>query len=172
VGQLIEEMREIVRASFPPGITLEVAVTEPLWSVQADPIQLHQVLMNLCLNARDAMPVGGTLTLGAANVELTSEGAKPDPALKAGRYVRITVKDTGVGIPKEVIGRVFDPFFSTKAAGEGTGLGLSTVFGIVKGHGGAVAVESQPKCGTTFTVLLPAGEEPVDRRSGLDRRVG
>ncbi|MBI3886951.1 MAG: response regulator [Opitutae bacterium] len=139
-----------------PGIV--DSVPSDLWTVRADPTQLHQVLMNLCVNARDAMPTGGLLTVEAANVE----GAAADPDLKAPRQVRLTVQDTGHGIPPAVRERIFDPFFTTKEAGKGTGLGLSTVADIARKHGGVVKVASEPGRGTVFAVYLPAAAEPAD----------
>jgi PAS domain S-box-containing protein len=155
-GHLVREMGEIVRATFPPNIKVVVQVPESLWSVTADPIQLHQVLMNLCVNARDAMPGGGTLKLAVENSESTGESSSRDPWAKGSRRVVLTVTDTGHGIPPEIRDRIFDPFFTTKDVGKGTGLGLSTVYGIVKGYGGAVTVDSRPNQGATFKVVLPA----------------
>jgi signal transduction histidine kinase len=117
--------------------------------------------MNLCINARDAMPGGGTLTLSAENVLMPETGASRNPWGADGRGVLITVADTGEGIPPEIVGRIFDPFFSTKDPGKGTGLGLSTVYGIVKAHGGTVTVDSQPLHGATFKVRLPVGARPA-----------
>ena len=159
-AQLIREMQEIMRAIFPSTISLVIRVPDDIWRVHADPIQIHQVLMNLCVNARDAMPRGGTLTLSAENVE----SAEPDPAQGTGRAERrvaITVADTGEGIPADVRNRIFDPFFTTKEVGKGTGLGLSTVYGIVKGHRGSITVESEPGAGARFRVLLPVDPLPA-----------
>ncbi len=150
-AQVITDMLEMMRAVFPSDIRVDARIEKGLWTLTADPIQLHQVLMNLCVNARDAMPRGGRLTLRAAN---DAGGA---------RTVVITVTDTGQGIAPEIRSRIFDPFFTTKEVGKGTGLGLSTVYGIVKSHGGTVSVESEPGRGSTFRVVLPARivESPV-----------
>ena len=157
---LISEMLNIIRETFPRDIDLDSKVPVDLWVVKADPNQLNQVLMNLCVNARDAMPNGGRLSLTAANTRLTEEQANLNPLAKPGRYVVVTVADTGSGIPKEIIDRIFEPFFTTKDAGKGTGLGLSTVMGIVKNHGGFVTVYSEPARGSQFKVYLPVADEP------------
>lgn len=150
LAKQIEEMMDIMRGTFPREIKLVSRLPDGLWPVTADPIQLHQVLMNLCINARDAMPAGGTLVVAAVNHQ-------PEEAVaKGARMVGITVSDTGQGIKTENLNRIFDPFFTTKGVGKGTGLGLSTVHGIVKSHGGYVTVCSELNCGTTFQVILPA----------------
>ena len=135
---------------------LETRIPEDLWTVSADPTQIHQVLLNLCLNARDAMAAGGTLSLAAENVVFDEHYAAMNPEAEAGPYVILEVVDTGVGIPADNLEKIFDPFFTTKEPGVGTGLGLSTVHGIVKGHGGFVQVRSQVGEGTLFKVYLPA----------------
>jgi two-component system cell cycle sensor histidine kinase/response regulator CckA len=158
---LIHEMTKIMRETFPRNIAIVESVPSGLWTVEADATQLHQVILNLCVNARDAMPAGGTLTVEAGNVTV-GEGAGTaaiDPAAKPGPYVLLQVKDTGTGIPPEIINRIFDPFFTTKGAAKGTGLGLSTVIGIIKGHGGYVRVYSEPGHGSAFHVYLPATTE-------------
>lgn len=152
---LVKEMCHIMSETFPRNIEIVPEIGAGLWSVRADPTQLHQVLMNLCVNARDAMPNGGRLTIGARN-ETVVDAVPHDPPLKAGQYVVLSVRDTGVGIPDDIKHRIFDPFFTTKEFGKGTGLGLSTVLGIVKGHGGAVGVESAVGKGTGFRIFLPA----------------
>jgi two-component system, cell cycle sensor histidine kinase and response regulator CckA len=149
VVRQIEEMMEVMRGTFPREIKLVARLPAGLWPVTADPIQLHQVIMNLCINARDAMPNGGTLTLTAENIIPGSGGLKD-------RSVRITVSDTGHGIPPENLGRIFDPFFTTKGVGKGTGLGLSTVHGIMKSHGGSIMVTSELNRGASFHATLPA----------------
>ena len=162
---LIKEMAEIVRETFPRNITISESVALDLRPVSADATQLHQVLMNLCVNARDAMPEGGKLVLRAENVELAAGALPRHPEAKPGTYVMLAVKDSGTGIPPSVIEKIFDPFFTTKEIGKGTGLGLSTVLGIVKSHGGFITVESVPGVGTTFLVYLP-----VDASAGVDAR--
>ncbi len=159
VGTLLEEVEQIIRSTFSKSIAITRTVpTENLSMVAADATQLHQVLMNLCVNARDAMPNGGTLSLSAENQLIDQTYADLHPGANAGAYVVITVTDTGTGIPPETLDRMFDPFFTTKAIGNGTGLGLSTVIGIVKSHGGFLNVNSQVGQGTSFKVYLPAIE--------------
>ncbi|HWA25855.1 MAG TPA: response regulator [Lacunisphaera sp.] len=157
---LINDMHHLAQETFPRNLELERKVPADLWAVKADPTQLHQVLMNLCVNARDAMPDGGRLTLSAENVRLSEAQAKLNPQAKPGPYVVLTVADTGEGIPREIIERIFDPFFTTKPVGKGTGLGLSTVLAIAKNHGGFVTVYSEPGKGSVFKVYLPAAETP------------
>jgi signal transduction histidine kinase len=171
VMQLIRELQVGMRPTLPPNIKVVIQLPADLWWVTADPIQLPQVMMNLCHNARDAMPSGGTLTLSAENVQLPGGGSKYDPWGKGGRYVKIVVTDTGVGIPPENLGRIFDPFFTTKEAGKGAGLGLSTVYGIVKGHGGSVTVDSQPNHGASFKIVLPASVPLAEDGRGIDASV-
>jgi PAS domain S-box-containing protein len=156
---LIKEIVQLMRETFPRNITFEEKSTGELWSVVADATQLHQVLVNLCVNARDAMPDGGKLTLEAGNIELSEADVKDTPSAKPGPYIVVKVADTGHGIPPAIINRIFDPFFTTKAIGKGTGLGLSTVVGIVKSHGGFITVYSEPGRGTVFNVYLPASRE-------------
>jgi CheY-like chemotaxis protein len=124
--------------------------------VSGDPTQVHQVLLNLCVNARDAMPNGGRLTIAVENCLLDEQYAAMNIAATPGRYVNISVTDTGGGIPGELVDKIFEPFFTTKGPNKGTGLGLSTVLAIVKSHGGFVNVYSEPGNGTTFKVYLPA----------------
>ena len=160
-GEVIEEVVRIVGRTFPKDIIVSAQVQDGLWPVLGDRTQIHQVLLNLCVNARDAMPAGGKLTVQAQNLTLTeSRQALPAPA-PPGAYLLLQVSDTGCGISLEDRERIFDPFFTTKEIGKGTGLGLSTVLGIVKSHNGAVMVESEVGKGTTFQALLPASSEAV-----------
>jgi len=158
---LIREMVDIVRKTFPKSICLHSDLPNRLWTLSADPTQLHQVLLNLCINARDAMPDGGDLTLSAENTELDANCASVSPNAKPGNYVLIKVTDSGCGIPAEMQDKIFAPFFTTKEAGHGTGLGLSTSLGIVKSHGGFVKLHSEPGAGSTFEVWLPAQSGPM-----------
>ena len=153
---LIREMATLVREAFPKTIQLEVKVAADLWTVEANSTQLHQVLMNLCVNARDAMPDGGQLILSAGNVHLPDVGHTQCASLPPGPYVFLGVADSGEGMSPETQARLFEPFFTTKAPGKGTGLGLSTVLGIVRSHGGHVSVYSERGHGSRFTVYLPA----------------
>ena len=161
VAHLFHEIAGFLRETFPRSITVRTFAQRHLWAVVAEPTQLHQVLMNLCVNARDAMPSGGTLSLTAQNIELTEAEAQINPRAHAGPYVLISVADNGTGIPSGVIERIFDPFFTTKELGQGTGLGLSTVAGIVKSHGGFVTVYSEPGSGACFNVYLPATSDSL-----------
>ncbi|MEH2135101.1 hybrid sensor histidine kinase/response regulator [Nostoc sp.] len=155
---LIVEVAKILKETFPKSIEISTDVLQDLWMVSGDSTQLHQVLMNLCVNARDAMPNGGSLSIYAENVLIDENYARMNLEAKEGPYIVMTVSDTGVGIAKEILDRIFEPFFTTKDVGKGTGLGLSTVLGIVKSHGGFVNVYSEPKTGTSFQVYLPAVE--------------
>ncbi len=155
-GRLVKELENLMQGSFPKNLQLVVISDPKLPTVLGDATQLHQVLLNLCVNARDAMPHGGTLTLEAQRMEVDAAYASSFPDAKPGDYVLLRVRDTGTGIPPEILDRIFDPFFTTKGPDKGTGLGLSTVLGIVKGHGGFVQVYSQPGRGSTFTAYLPA----------------
>lgn len=155
---LIRDMENLISDTFPKNITCKTEVDADLWLVEADSTQMHQVLLNLCVNARDAMTSGGLLRLVAKNVEVDGVRAAQSPQLASGRYVCLEVIDTGTGIPREIIGQIFDPFFSTKAPGKGTGLGLSTVQAIIKAHGGMICVYSEPGIGTTFRINLPAAK--------------
>ncbi|NJL51082.1 MAG: response regulator [Hydrococcus sp. SU_1_0] len=161
VRHLITEIKQIIEETFPKTIELATRVSKNLWTVNADVNQLHQVLMNLVVNARDAMPQGGKLSITAENFPLNENFARLYLDAQVGDYILITVADTGIGIPAEIIDRIFEPFFTTKEIDQGTGLGLSTMMGIVKSHGGFVDVVSNTKSetpGTQFKVFLPASE--------------
>lgn len=169
---IIQDILSIAGNTFPKNITVETDLAQDLWLVLGDATQLNQVLLNLCVNARDAMPNGGRLELVANNVELDEQYAVMNRSVAPGRYVAVKVTDSGIGIPKEIIDRIFEPFFTTKELGNGTGLGLSTVLGIVRSHGGFVNVYSEPGKGSTFTVYLPAqpdGALADDGRLAEDR---
>jgi PAS domain S-box-containing protein len=159
VRHLLNEMSNLIHETFPKNIQLRVNVPKDLWQVLGDATQIHQALMNLCVNARDAMPNGGTLTLTAGNLTLDEAFAVMMPSAKPGTHVCVSVADTGMGIPPEHLDRIFDPFFTTKEIGKGTGLGLATVLGIAHGHGGFVRVNSQAGKGTIFELYLPASPE-------------
>jgi nitrogen-specific signal transduction histidine kinase/ActR/RegA family two-component response regulator len=159
VRHLVREMEKMARETFPGNIHVTSEVAPDLAEVSGDPTQLHQVLLNLCVNARDAMPNGGELILSAENTEVDAHYAGLNPGMQAGPYVLMRVEDTGTGIPPEIVTQIFDPFFTTKEVGKGTGLGLSTSLAIVKSHGGFLHVYSEPGRGTTFKVYLPARAE-------------
>jgi PAS domain S-box-containing protein len=150
------DLEGIIRETFPRNIQLSIQVPTNIWPIIGDPTQLHQVLLNLAVNARDAMPNGGALTFVTENVTIEAEETGPANALSAGTYVQLKVSDTGCGVPPEIRDRIFEPFFTTKDQGKGTGLGLATVHAVVKGHGGAIHVDSELGNGTTFTIQLPA----------------
>ncbi|BBH68849.1 histidine kinase [Actinoplanes sp. OR16] len=154
---VVTEVHQMLTRSLGEHIALTVRTTAGLPSVMADPGQLEQVLVNLAVNARDAMPTGGRLTIDTAPVQVDSEYASRI-TLTPGSYVRLRVSDTGTGMPQEVIDKAFEPFFTTKPSGQGTGLGLATVYGIVTQAGGTVQIYSESGIGTTFTILLPATE--------------
>lgn len=155
---LIREIVRIAEETFPKSVRIEQKLAEDLWTVSGDATRLHQVLLNLCVNARDAMPQGGSLTIRAENQSLDKLYAQMLKGAAPGNFVVITIADTGVGIPPEYLDRIFDPFFTTKEPGKGTGLGLATVQGIVTSHGGFITVESKLGLGTKFCVYLPANE--------------
>ena len=156
IKHLLKDIEQFVKETFPKSIEIDKNVSQDLWIVSADPTQLHQVLINLIVNARDAMPDGGKLSISAQNVSIDENYARMNIEAKVGPYVAITIADNGVGIPPENIDRIFDPFFTTKEVGKGTGLGLSTVLGIVKNHGGFVEICSKVEQGSQFKVYLPS----------------
>jgi len=158
IEPIVLEMSQLASKTFPCNINIETTVAKALPAVFGNPTQLHQVLLNLCVNARDAMPKGGSLTIDASSVELDTSRLPEGLGLQPGQYVTLKVTDTGEGIPNEIRKKIFEPFFSTKEAARGTGLGLSTVMGIVKTHGGFLEVASKVGRGTTFKVHLPAVE--------------
>ena len=156
-AHLIKEIERIARETFPKSIMVRTDHPENLWTIEGEPTQIHQVLLNLSVNARDAMPNGGTLSISAENLQLDDHFAAMTPGATSGPHIVLKVSDTGAGIPPGIIDKIFDPFFTTKEVGTGTGLGLSTVIGIVKSHGGFVNVYSEPGA-TTFKVFLPASD--------------
>ncbi len=162
--QLLKEIEIIIKDTFPKNILLQFSAPDDVWPIFGDPTQMHQILLNLCLNARDAMPDGGTLSITAENRILDEQYAAMNIQVKPGRYVHISVTDSGIGMPKSIIHKIFEPFFTTKELHKGTGLGLSTVMAIVKSHDGIVDVYSEPGKGTTFTLHLPAVEDFSEAR--------
>jgi signal transduction histidine kinase len=155
VQDVVRSLEKLLARLVGEDITLRIGSAGPLWRIRADSGQIEQVLMNLCANARDAMPEGGTLTVFTENYEVAAEAGE-HPGLHRGKYVRLTVTDTGYGMPADVQRHLFEPFFTTKEQGRGTGLGLATVYGIVRQAGGLVYVESQPGSGTRFVIYLPS----------------
>lgn len=163
---IVKDLVKVLQETFPKSIVIRFDIEPELAVVSADPTQIHQVLMNLSVNARDAMPLGGTLTINAKNIRLDENYARMNLEAAAGKYIVLNVTDTGTGMPPEVSKRIFDPFFTTKEVGKGTGLGLATALSIVKSHGGFVNIYSEPNKGAQFSVYLPASqnEETVGER--------
>ena len=159
LGPLVKELEKMVRETFPKNIFVETFLPRDLWSVRGNLTQLHQVLLNLCVNARDAMPDGGKLSFVADNVELSADEAKEIADGQPGKFISVSVSDTGTGMPPEVKAKIFEPFFTTKDEGKGTGIGLATVVRILKSHGGFLRVESEPGQGATFEIFIPSAEE-------------
>jgi signal transduction histidine kinase len=163
LNDVIAGLEQLLRRTLGEHITLDIAPARALAPVKADAGQLEQVLVNLAVNARDAMPAGGTLTIDTADITVDHAYAEGRPGLTPGRYARLRVSDTGAGMPPEILARVFEPFFTTKAKGQGTGLGLATFYGIITGAGGHAQIYSEPGLGTTVTGLLPATSEQAAR---------
>lgn len=162
---IVKDLVGVLKQTLPKSITVKHNIATDLWTISADPTQIHQVVMNICINARDAMPTGGTLTIEARNVSIDENYARMNVDADAGNYVLLTVSDTGMGMEPDVIKRIFDPFFTTKEIGKGTGLGLATTLTIVKSHGGFINVYSELQRGTIFSIYLPSAEDVSDTRT-------
>ena len=160
IRYVVGEIEKILTDALPRNIELQKSILPEAVLIEGDPTQLHQVLMNLCINARDAMPQGGQLKITATNIVLLENQARQIDGASPGAWLRLTVSDTGTGMTAEVLNRLFEPFFTTKAPGKGTGLGLATVQNIVKSHGGFLTVESIPGRGSHFHIHLPAASAP------------
>ena len=163
LNEAVKEANAMGAGLIGDDIELKTILGSNLGAVKVDPNQIQQVLMNLAINARDAMPKGGKITFQTANVKVDETYAQQHIFIKPGQYVLLSVSDTGIGMDAETQAHVFEPFFTTKAAGKGTGLGLSTVFGIVKQSGGSIGIYSEPGHGTTFKIHFPSREEVVER---------
>jgi two-component system cell cycle sensor histidine kinase/response regulator CckA len=163
IKELMKEASTLASDSFPKNIRVLDQIPDNLWPTMADPTQIHQVLLNLCVNARDAMPAGGTLTLGAENSLLDETTAGKITGGREGAWVVLQVEDTGPGIPPENLSQIWEPFFTTKEDGKGTGLGLSTVRSIVENHNGFISLKTNSGRGTLFRVYLPAAEVATQR---------
>ncbi|MGH7993225.1 MAG: hybrid sensor histidine kinase/response regulator, partial [Limisphaerales bacterium] len=158
---IAHEIKQFIHETFPKSVEFELQIAADLWTITGDPTQLYQVLLNLCVNARDAMPSGGKLSIQMENMLFDEMYAGMNPEAKVGPYVCIMVRDNGTGIPREIQDKIFDPFFTTKEPGKGTGLGLSTSLAIVKNHGGFIHCHSTPGKGSRFEVYFPADNSRV-----------
>ncbi len=167
VNELVAEMGKLLRRLIREDIEFSVRLGDSLGRIKADPGQLEQVLLNLTVNASDAMPMGGTLTIETQNAIVDSEYARTHPSVEPGAYVLVSVTDTGLGMDAATKARIFEPFFTTKEPGKGTGLGLATVYGVVKQSGGCICVESNPGKGTRFDVYMPRTDEQVRRTQAV-----
>ncbi len=156
IKHIVKDLVAVLTETIQKSITVKFDLDPDLWIIAADPTQIHQILMNICINARDAMPSGGTLSINAGNVEIDENYARMNIDAEPGNYIMVTISDTGTGMPPEVVKRIFDPFFTTKEIGKGTGLGLATTMTIVKSHGGFINVYSELKKGTRFSIYLPS----------------
>lgn len=163
----VREICTLMKRSLPRSISFKIETGDDVWGIFADVTQFNQMLMNLCVNARDAMPEGGSISILVENEVIDETYARMRTDAHPGRFVRIAIEDTGVGIAPDVKEKIFEPFFTTKEVGEGTGLGLATVLGIVKSHGGFIDVYSEPGRGTTFRVHLPAADAADSERSEI-----
>ncbi len=175
LNDLVSKIAGLLRTAIGEQTELKIALTPGLQATMADPAQIEQVLMNLCLNARDAMPQGGRIVIETSNVEIGEDFCQTHSYGHPGRYVLLSVSDAGVGMDAATLDRIFEPFFTTKEMGKGTGLGLATVYGIVKQHGGFVNVYSEPGQGTTFHVYLTASSgspEAIERATSEDAQKG
>jgi CheY-like chemotaxis protein len=162
LNDIVGETQEMLRRTIGKHISLVTSAADGLWSITADAGQLEQILVNLAVNARDAMPEGGTLSIETHNVDVDQDYAATRPGLAPGRYVQLRVSDTGTGMERAVLQHAFEPFFTTKPQGQGTGLGLATIHGIISQAGGRAQIYSEPGLGTTFTALFPATGEPPE----------
>ena len=169
LNQSVQDVLSLVGGVIGKDVELHTILAEDLAVVRVDPTQIEQVLMNLCINSRDAMPKGGHLSIETHSAEFSEEECRRNAELQPGRFAALSVSDTGIGMDAAVRERIFEPFFTTRGTGKGTGLGLATVYGIVKQHGGFIQVESEPGRGSTFHIFLPVGENitPVEYRPAV-----
>jgi CheY-like chemotaxis protein len=162
LNAVVSELEKILGRVIGEDVRLVLEPGDALGTVKADPSQVEQVIMNLVVNASDAMPEGGTITIATENVRVADGGVRANPALRAGNYVALRVRDSGLGMDAATVSRIFEPFFTTKGAGKGTGLGLATVYAIAEQGGGGVSVESAPGEGSTFTVYFPRVDQAAE----------
>ncbi|CAG0984391.1 two-component system, cell cycle sensor histidine kinase and response regulator CckA [Methanosarcinales archaeon] len=168
---IITEIEKVAKETFPRNIEIKTDIQNDLFTISGDVTQLHQVIMNLCVNARDAMPDGGTLSITASNFFIDENYARMHTEAQVGSYVAIVVSDNGTGIPPEILDRIFEPFFTTKEFGKGTGLGLSTALAIVKSHGGFINVYSEVGKGTKFSIYLPAIKAKTEIQNAQEQKL-
>jgi two-component system, cell cycle sensor histidine kinase and response regulator CckA len=166
LNNIVSAMERLLRRVISEDIAVESVLDPELWTVRADPSQIEQILVNLMVNARDAMPHGGRITIKTANAELATSYAQRREEVEPGEYVMLAISDTGIGMDRETQARIFEPFFTTKGPDKGTGLGLSTVFGIIKQMGGHVYVYSEPGQGSTFKIYFPRADAPLPAHVG------
>lgn len=165
VKHLLRDIVQMITETFPKSIILDTHIPTDLWPIKCNPTQIHQVLLNLCVNARDAMPNGGTLTIRGDNLTLDDDDAAKVPGAKPGNWLVLHVQDSGTGMPPELLARIWEPFFTTKGIDKGTGLGLPTVRGIIETHEGFITIETAVGRGTTFKVYLPVAENSAGEQS-------
>jgi two-component system cell cycle sensor histidine kinase/response regulator CckA len=158
VKHIVKDLIRVLQETLPKSISVKFDIQPDLWTIMADPTQIHQVLMNICINARDAMPSGGTLRIIAKNVSIDENYARMNINAEPGSYIMLSVHDTGTGMTDDIVQRIFDPFFTTKEIGKGTGLGLATTSTIVKSHGGFINVYSEVRKGSRFSIYFPSAE--------------
>ncbi len=168
---IIKDLVGVLTQTMPKSIGVTYDVDPELWMISADPTQIHQILMNVCINARDAMPSGGKITIQARNIPIDENYARMNIDAEPGNYVLIEVNDTGTGMSPDIVKRIFDPFFTTKDIGEGTGLGLSTALTIIKSHGGFINVYSEPGKGSRFSIYLPSAEASNEKAAKPDQQL-
>lgn len=171
INPIIEESLKLLRSSIPTSIEIRQNIAKDVDAILADPTQINQVLINICTNAEHSMPDGGIMEVALKNIELDEEIAAKYPELNPGRYVNLVIKDTGHGIAQKVVGRIFDPYFTTKEVGKGTGMGLAVAHGIVKGHNGIILVESELGKGTTFSIYFPVVEKEAVAVTETDEKL-
>jgi CheY-like chemotaxis protein len=168
LNDVVGDVITIITRTFDRKIKTEMTLAPDLWTIEGDKSQIEHVILNLCLNSRDAMPEGGILSIETFNTEITKE-TKPYRHMKEGKYAVIKVLDTGTGMDEEILKRIFEPFFTTKEVGKGTGMGLSMAYGVVKNHNGFIEVDSALGKGSAFTIYLPATEKKAEKETAVSK---